>query len=149
MTRAMFDAQQDMNTNFTFGNVTGAAIENLAAKPTIAVEAEFLRNPVTKNVNGRIIYKTEEEGASIDLGEFRHKAYFIDGYIQYTNISKFNDATIMSIKQEFQRVMNVNNNSVSRTYRRSLENSDYDGNPVDGEITFTLRIVETDVSAIA
>lgn len=156
MTRAMFDAKEDMNTNFDRTKVAGATIENLAAKPTIEVEAEFLRNPVARNVNGRIIYKLEEEGASIELGEDRHKVYFIDGYIQYTSRSvgedapKFDDATIMSIKQEFQRVMNVNNNSVPRTYRRSLEPlTKYNSNPVDGEITFTLKIIELDVSAIA
>ena len=147
MTRAMFDAQQDMNTNFTFGNVAGATIENLAAKPTIAVEAEFLRNPVTKNANGRIVYVKSTPGTHIEFGPSRHKVWFVDGYIQYTNISKFDDATIMAIFAEMERVMNVNNGG-NNTYTRTFVTSEgYDRNPVDGQYNFTVEVMEIGVSS--
>ena len=149
MTRAIYDLQQYVNSNYVHTNVAGATVENHTADPTIAVESIFERTPPANNANGKIVFVSEKEGASIELGEFRHKVYFVEGYIQRQNTTIFDDATIMAMKSELQRTLNVNNNSVSRTYKYILFDSEYDGNIIDPIISFTINVTETDVSAIS
>ena len=142
MTRAMWDLQQLMNggSGFTYTNVAGATIEDLAGKPTIEIESVLLRTQDTAhNVNGKIIFVSEEEANSIEFGQTRHEVYFINGYIQYKSTSKYDDATIMSIKAEMRRVLNVYN-ATSSTYHFTFSSSPgYNNDLVDGMIDFTIE----------
>ncbi|KKK70040.1 hypothetical protein LCGC14_2928000, partial [marine sediment metagenome] len=121
MTDPLFDAVTDMVANFVHTNVSGATIENLAEDPTI-VDLDAL-NELTgdSDVNGYIVYVNESEGAAIELGEDRHEVYFLDGFILYDSLVKNTSATIMAIKAEMRRVMNVNNNTQPRTYQRLFQ----------------------------
>ncbi|KKK88593.1 hypothetical protein LCGC14_2741560, partial [marine sediment metagenome] len=118
MTDALFDAVTDMVAGFVHTNVAGATIENLAANPTIVDLDAFNELTGDADVNGYIVYVDESEGQAKELGEFRHEVYFLDGFIMYDSLVKNTSATIMAIKAEMRREMNVNNNSSSRTYER-------------------------------
>ncbi len=102
------------------------------------------------DVNGYIVYVKETPGQDIDLGESRHEVNFIDGFILYDSLVKNTSATIMAIKAEMRRVMNVNNNSVPRTYKRLFKTGGgYNGNHGLGIYDFIIEVTRTDVSAIA
>ena len=151
MTDPLFDAVTDMVAGFVHTNVAGATIENLAADPTIVDRDDFKDLTGDADVNGYIVYTDLSPGRDIELGENRHEVYFLDGFILYDSLVKFTSATIMAIKAEMRRVMNVNNNSPSRTYQRLFQPkaNEYDGNHSLGVLFFSIRVVKTDVSAIA
>ena len=150
MTDALFDALTAMKAGFVHTNVAGDTIENLAADPTI-VDMDALKELTgDSDVNGYIVYVKQTPGQDIDLGEARHEVYFLDGFILYDSLVKNTSATIMAIKAEMRRVMNVNNNSVSRTYKRLFKTGGgYNGNHGLGKLDFIIEVVRTDVSAIA
>ena len=150
MTDALFDAVTDMVAGFVHTNVAGATIENLAANPTIVDLDAFNELTGDADPNGYIVYVDESEGQAIELGEFRHEVYFLDGFIMYDSLDKNTSATIMAIKAEMRRVMNVNNNSSSRTYERLFMpvSNAYNGNHGLGKLDFVVQATKTDVSAI-
>lgn len=150
MTDPLFDAVTDMVANFVHTNVAGATIENLAADPTIIDLDAFKELTGDASVNGYIVYIKQTPGQDIELGESRHEVYFLDGFILYESAVKNTSATIMAIKAEMRRVMNVNNNSVSRTYKRLFKTGGgYNSNHGLGKLDFLIEVVKTDVSAIA
>ncbi|KKL87410.1 hypothetical protein LCGC14_1935030, partial [marine sediment metagenome] len=146
MTDPLFDAVTDMVANFVHTNIAGATIENLAADPTI-IDFDALEELTgDADVNGYIVYKDWSEGTAIELGEDRHEVYFLTGFIMYDSAILNTSATITAIKAEMRRVMNVNNNSVSRTYQRLFQpGSRYNGNHGLGKLDFVIRVVRTDV----
>ena len=148
MGRVMFDLMTDTASDFDHTNVAGATIENLAGDPTIEIELREGAN-YTNNINGRIVFEREPRGTSLERGESRHKVYFIEGRIEYQSLTKKDDATIWSIQAEQERGYNVNNNSTSRTYRRTFESAIYNNDAIYGVIEFIIKVIETDVSAIA
>lgn len=151
MTDPLFDAVTDMKAGFVHTNVAGATIENLAADPTIIDRDAFKELTGDGDVNGYIVYTDISQGADIELGEFRHEVYFLDGFILYDSLVKNTSATIMAIKAEMRRVMNANNNSTSRSYQRRFQPiaNEYNNNHGLGVLNFFIRVVKTDVSAIA
>ena len=153
MTRVLFDIKEIANTNFTFGNVAGVAIENLAAKPTIEVERQFLRAPPANNVNGRIIFTRALVARNIERGPSRDKLWFVDGYIQYTSRSvgeddpKFDDATINAIFAELESVYNVYNAAINTYLVLDSAAPGYNEDPVNAMYDFTLEVTELGVPA--
>ena len=147
MTRVLFDIKEIANTNFTFGNVAGATIENLTAKPTIEVERTFLRAPPVNNVNGRIIFTQALSARNIERGPSRDKLWFVDGYIQYDNVSKFDDATINAIFAELESVYNVYNAAINTYLVLDSAAPGYNEDPVNAMYDFTLEVTELGVSA--
>ena len=147
MTRALYDLQQQVNTDYVFGNVAGATVENHTAKPDIVIERTTLRTPVTNNANGRIVFVKAEVGSSLEEGPSRHKVWFAHGYIQHHNLTIFDDATILSMKAEMERGLNVYNATIG-TYTYIFVNSDgYNEDPVSAMYDFTIEIVQYGVSA--
>lgn len=150
MTDALFDAVTDMVANFDHTNVAGGTIENLVADPTIVDLNAFKNLDGDADVNGYIVYLTESEGQAIELGEFRHEVYFLDGYILYDSLVKDTSATIMAIKAEMRSVMNLNNNASPRVYERLFMpvSNAYNGNHGLGKLDFVVKATKTDISAI-
>lgn len=149
MTRAMYDLQQYVNTNFDRTNVAGATIEDLAGKPIIEIENDE-NTDYSYSVNGRIVFQTEPRGASIFLGDIRHKVYFVSGMIIYDSKIKKDDATIQAILDEMESNLNVNNNSTSRSWRWTVDiPTDYNNMPQNGIIEFTIKSIKLNESAIA
>lgn len=152
MTRAIFDLQQYWNTNFVFGTLNAlitVGTEALTEKPPIILESSKIINPPTLTDNCLISLTTEQEGLSIELGDFRHEVYFIDGYIYYESRDDLTDEMIMALRGYLRTLLNTNNNSPSRSYSWTYEGTEYNESPIAGKIDFTVRATKTDVSAIA
>jgi hypothetical protein len=156
----MTQAIDDLLTLFkTFNHTTvntaitsGGGTEQLSDDPTILLERDYLDLAGAADTNGYVILTDEQEGASIELGAFRHIPYFIGGYIYYESRTDKTSLVINSIKDQLRHLMNVNNNKVSstRTYVYTFSppviyNNAY--NP--GIITFNVKAVKTDVDATA
>ena len=149
MTRPLFDLQQRVFNAYVFGNITGGTVENHTAKPTIVIEGKFERTPVAYNTNGRIVFVKAEPANNIELGISRHKVWFVDGYIQHENQTIFDDATILSMKAEMERGMNVYN-ATAATYGNIFVSSlGYNEDPVNAIYDFTIELTQYGVSAIS
>jgi len=148
MTRALFDLQQRVLSAYVFGNVAGGTVENHVAKPDIVIERTILKTPIAFNTNGRIAFVKAEPANNIELGISRHKVWFVDGYIQHENQTIFDDATIMAMKAEMERGMNVYN-ATAATYGNIFVSSlGYNEDPVNAIYDFTIELTQYGVSAI-
>ncbi len=153
----MTQAIDDLLTLFlTFNHATvntaitaGGGSEQLDQDPTIAIRNVFMEAPGAYTDDGLIILTEEVEGSSIELGEQRHLVFQISGYIYYESQTDKDSLVIQSIKDELRSLMNVNNNSTSRTYKHLfIPPTTYNNIPQAGRIDFTVETTETDVSAI-
>ena len=155
MTRPLHDLKTYVAANIVFATINGlvAGNEALIANPSVRKESDA--HPASYIKNGEIIFATEDEGASIELGEARHEVFFISGWIAYDSIIGKNSATvsddemISAIKSHFRTLLNTNNNTVSRTWKWILESANYNEIPIAGKIDFVVKATITDVSAIA
>ncbi len=148
MARKTYDLQQYVLNNFDHTNVTFDHAET-KADPTI--EIGWLPDTVyAYNFNGRIVFEEELKGTDIEQGEVRHEVDFITGFIKYESKVAQDDIAINGILAELTRILNVNNNLPSRNYKWTVvPPTEFNQNPVMGEIEFTIRSVLFDQSAIS
>ena len=149
MTRVLFDLRLQVFTDYVFGNVAGATVENHTAKPEIVIETMAERTPTAYNTNGKIAFVNAEPGNSIENGPSRNKIWFVNGYIQRQNASIFDDATIMSMKAEMERVMNVYNATIATYTYTFVSSPGWNTDPVTPTYDFAIEVVQYGVTAIA
>ena len=149
MTRVLFDLQQLMDgaSGYVFGNVAGALVEDHAAKPDIVIERTIARTPIANNVNGKIVFVKAVPANNIELGPSRHKIWFADGYILHKNETIFDDATIMAMKAEMERALNVYNATASTYSYLFTQSKGYNEDPSNAMYDFTIEITQYGVSA--
>ncbi|KKM88569.1 hypothetical protein LCGC14_1257420 [marine sediment metagenome] len=138
-TRPIKDLHTEFNTNFTFGNVSG-----LSAKPSIRIVGDA---DATDLSNGEIVLSRQSSASPINFGSKRHELYFIDGWI-YIN-GKTSDVTISEMMDELTRLMNINNDSSGKTYDWQFEQTDYNANYQEGQMTWIISAKELYPTAIA
>ncbi len=149
MTRPLFDLQQKIFNTYTFGNITGGTVENHTAKPDIIIERTVLRTSIPNNSNGRIVFVKAEPANNIELGISRHKVWFVDGYIQHQNVTIFDDATLLAMKAEMERVMNVYNTTIATYTYIFVSSLGYNQDPSLAMYSFTIEVTQYGVTAIS
>ncbi len=149
MTRPLFDLQQQIFNDYVHTNINHATVENHTADPDIVIERTVLRTPVSNNTNGRIVFVNCEPANNIELGPSRHKVWFVDGYIQHQNVTIFDDATLLAMKAEMERVMNVYNTTIAVYTYIFVSSLGYNQDPSLAMYDFTIEVTQYGVSALA
>lgn len=147
MTRVLYDLQQQVFNDYVHTNIAGATVENHTADPDIVIETVQERTPTTYNTNGRIVFVDAEPANSIENGPSRNKIWFASGYIQRTNTTIFDEATIMAMHAEVESVFNVYNNTIATYTYTFVSSKGWNTDPITPIYDFVVEVVQYGVTA--